>query len=363
MVGPRITFHFFRTRVAIGAIDVVLAALILFGVLRERVEPPVAPGMIALGGAALVALCFIVSLLSERLRLRLAHCGPPALPLTISIPTAYGPTVAEACSSVRAARGGVTGMGIDLAIGLVAVSVYLLVQSSDRRLGDLAAVAAVAVGGSAGLRFLAAPSLNGGRVMRWMLGFTLDDDEDALRGTRLLGYCVAVVLVVTGIVLLASEGEAGFWGVGIAAVGIDLGVLSTLTTRQTFWLKSAGERTVGDLLEAPHAVVSAGSPLEEMVSVLTVDGPAAIAVVRDAIGNSVGIMQFQQMRAGVGHRKDGLTIGDVMIPITDLPEVSRDSTLLETAGVLLESGRPAVRFENERGKTAIVTARDIGLPR
>ena len=150
---------------------------------------------------------------------------------------------------------------------------------------------------------------------------------------------------------------------GIAAVGIDLGVLSTMTTRQTFWLKSAGERTVGGLLEAPHALVSAGSPLEEMVSVLTVEGPAAIAVVRDANGNSVGIMQFQQMRAGVGHRKDGLTIADVMIPIAELPEVSRESTLLETAGVLLKSGRPAVRFENERGKTVIATARDIGLPR
>jgi hypothetical protein len=363
MVGPRISFHFFGTRVAVGAIDVVLAALILFGVLRERVEPPLAPLFIALGGIALVALCFAVSLLSEHLRLRLSRSGPPALPFTISIPTAYGPTVAEARASVRAARGGLTGMGIDLTIGLIAAAVYLLVQSSDRRMYDVAAVAAIAIGGSAGLRFLAAPSLNGGRVMRWMLGFTLDDDEDALRGTRLIGYGVAVVLFVTGITLLASEGEAGFWGVAIAAAGIDLGVLATLATRQTFWLRTAEERTVGGLLEAPHAVVSAGSPLDEMVSVLTVDGPAAIAVVRDANGNSVGIMQFQQMRAGVGHRKDGLTIGDVMIPISELPEVSRESTLLEAAVVLLESGGPAVRFENERGKTTIATARDIGLPR
>jgi hypothetical protein len=363
MVGPRITFHLFGTRVAIGAIDAGLAALILFGVLRERVDPPVAPLLVALGGISLVALCFAVCLLSERLRLRLARTGPSVLPLTISIPTAYGPNVAEARSNAWAARAGVTGMGIDLAIGLIAVAIYLLVQSSERRLGDLAAVAAIAVGGSAGARFLAAPSLNGGRVMRWMLGFTLDDDEDALRCGRLIGYGVAVVLFVTGILLLASEGEAGFWGVAISAVGIDLAVLSTLATRQTFWLQTAGERAVGDLLEAPHAVVSVDSPLDEMVAVLTVDGPGAIAIVRDANGNAVGIMQFQQMRAGVGHRRDSLTIGDVMIPISELPEVGRSSTLLETAGVLLESGRPAVRFQNERGKTKIATARDIGLPR
>jgi hypothetical protein len=123
MVGPRISFHFFGTRVAVGAIDVVLAALILFGVLRERVEPPLAPLFIALGGIALVALCFAVSLLSEHLRLRLSRSGPPALPFTISIPTAYGPTVAEARASVRAARGGLTGMGIDLTIGLIAAAV------------------------------------------------------------------------------------------------------------------------------------------------------------------------------------------------------------------------------------------------
>ncbi len=363
MVGPRIRFHLLGTRIAIGVIDVVLAVLILFGALRERVDERAAPLLLAVGGMLLVALCFAVSFLSEHFRLRLTRAGPTALPLTISIPTAYGPNVPEAESSVRSARGGLTGMGIDLAIGLVAVAVYLLVQSSDRQLGDLVAVAAIAIGGSAGLRFLAAPSLNGGRVLRWMLGFTLDDDEDALRGTRLIGYGVAAVLFLTGIMLLTSEGEAGFWGVGIAAVGIDLGVLSTLATRQTVWLQTAGVRTIGDLLEAPHARVSAGSSLDEMVSVLTVDGPRAVAVVRDGAGNAVGIMQFQQMRAGVGHRKDALTIADVMIPIAGIPEVSRDSTLLETARVLLENDCPAVRFENARGKTAIATASDIGLPR
>ncbi len=363
MVGPRVSFRMFGTRIAIGVIDVVLAVLIMFGVLRERFDAPVAPASVAVGGIVLVALCFAVGFLSEHLRLRLNHAGPTALPLTLSIPTAYGPNVSESESSVRSARGGLTGMGIDLAIGLVAVAVYLLVQSSDRQLGDLVAVAAIAIGGSAGLRFLAAPSLNGGRVLRWMLGFTLDDDEDALRGTRLIGYGVATVVFLTGIVLLASEGEAGFWGVGIAAVGIDLGVLATLATRQTTWLQTARVRTMGDLLEAPHARVSAVSPLDEMVSVLTVDGPRAVAVVRDAAGNAVGIMQFQQMRAGVGHRKEALTIADVMIPMDGLPEVKLDSTLLETARILLESDSPAVRFENARGKTAIATASDIGLPR
>lgn len=363
MVGPRISVQLFGSRITFGAIDVLLATLILFGVLRERFEPPVAPMLIALGGVGLVALYFAVCLLSERLRLRLARTGPPALPLMVSIPTAYGPNLAEARSSVRAARAGLTGMGIDLGIGLVAVAVYLLVESSDRRLSDLAAVAAIAIGGSAGMRFLAAPSLNGGRVMRWMLGFTLDDDEDAIKGNRAVGYGVAAVLFVTGVLLVASEGEAGFWGVGIAAVGIDLGVLSTLATRQTYWLQTADTRTVGDLLESPHAVVSAANPLGEMVSVLAVDGPSAIAVVRDAQGNAVGIMQFQQMRAGVGNRSEGLTIEEVMIPLSDLPEVQRESTLLETATTLLQSGRPAVRFKKDHGRWGIVTARDIGLPR
>lgn len=363
MVGPRISFHIGGMRIAIGAIDLLLAALILFGVLRERLEPAPAPAFVAVGGLALCALCFAVTFLSEKLRLRLARTGPPALPLTVSLPAAYGPNVSEARSSVSAARAGIAGMGVDLAIGLIAVTVYLLVDTSDRQLGDLAAVAAIAIGGSAGLRFLAAPSLNGGRVMRWMLGFTLDDDEDALRATRLIGFGVAVLLFVSGVLLVASEGEAGFWGVGVAAIGIDLGVLATLATQQTFWLRTAGSRMVGDLLEAPHAVVTASNPLGEMVSVLAVDGPAAIAVVRDANGNAVGIMQFQQMRAGVGPRKEQLTIEDVMIPLDALPEVSREATLLETANLLLQTGRPAVRFQNDHHKWSILTARDIGLPR
>ena len=105
------------------------------------------------------------------------------------------------------------------------------------------------------------------------------------------------------------------------------------------------------------------SPLDEMIAVLSVDGPSAIAVVRDANGVLAGIMQFQQMRAGVGKRSSDLTIGDIMLPIANLPEVTHETTLLEAARVLLESGRPAVRFENARGKTAIATGRDMGMPR
>ena len=123
------------------------------------------------------------------------------------------------------------------------------------------------------------------------------------------GYGVAFTLFTSGILLLGAEGEAGFWGVGLAAMGIDVGVLSTLATRQTVWLQTAGERTLGDLLEAPHAMVSASSPLDEMVSVLSVDGPSAVAVVRDGVGNPVGIMQFQQMRAGVGKGGNSLRSG------------------------------------------------------
>jgi len=86
-------------------------------------------------------------------------------------------------------------------------------------------------------------------------------------------------------------------------------------------------------------------------------------VVRDANQQPVGIMQFQQRRAGMGSRGSGLTIGDVMVPLSDLPEVSHETTVLETARILLDSGRPAVRFKNARGKIVITTARDIGLPR
>ena len=206
MVGPRISVHVFGTRVAFGAIDLVLAALVLIGVLRERMDP--SPNLIlaAPAGLALVIVCLLVNLLSERLRLRINRSGAPALPTIVALPVANGPTVAEAKSSTLAARGGAAGMGIDLAIGLIAVAVFLLVDGDGRTLGDLAAVAAIAIGGSAGIRFLAAPSLNGGRVMRWMMEFTFDDEESAVRITRMVGYGVSVVLFTAGILLLASEG-------------------------------------------------------------------------------------------------------------------------------------------------------------
>lgn len=363
MVGPRISFRIAGVAIAFGAIDLLLAALILTGVVRQRIEPT--PGLWLAIPASLVvaAFGFLVNLLSERLRLRIARGGTPPLPTIVTLPVANGPTVAESKSTTMAARGGATGMGIDLAIGLIAVAIYMLFNDTERRIADLAVIAAIAIGGSAGIRFLAAPSLNGGRVVRWMLEYTFDDEENALRLTRLLGYLVATMLFIAGVLMLASEGEAGFWGIGLAAAGIDVGALSALATRQTIWLQTAGDRFIGNLLERPHALVSAASPLDEMVSVLSVDGPSAVAVVRDGAGNSVGIMQFQQMRAGVGLRTPGVTIGDVMIPIDALPAVAADVTLLEAAQVLLASSRPAVRFVNERGKTVIVTARDMGIPR
>lgn len=363
MVGPRISIHVAGSRIALGVIDLVLAALVLIGVLHERLQPNDNLIWIVPVGIGLVILCYGINFLSERLRGRIVRSGPPALPMVVTLPVAYGPTVAEARSQILSARGGAAGMGIDLAIGLVAVAVFLLVDGGGRRLADLAAVTAIAIGGSAGIRFLAAPSLNGGRVIRWMLEFTFDDDENAVRAVRMAGYGVAFTLFTAGIMLLAAEGEGGFWGIGLATAGIDIGVLATVATRQTFWLQTAGERTLGDLLEAPHALVSAGSPLDEMISVLSVDGPSAIAVVRDPAGQPAGIMQFRQMRAGVGRGGDGLTIGDVMIPIERLPLVPCDTSLLAAAQLLLASGAPAIRYENARGKMVIATIRDIGLPR
>lgn len=363
MVGPRISISLAGSRIALGVVDLVLAALVLIGVLHERLRSDGNLIWIIPVGIGLVILCFAVNFLSERLRGRIARSGPPALPTVVTLPVAYGPTVAEASSETVSARGGAAGMGVDLAIGLVAVAVFLLVDGTGQRLADLVAVAAIAIGGSAGIRFLAAPSLNGGRVIRWMLEFTLDDDESAIRVVRMTGYGVAFTLFTGGILLLASEGEGGFWGIGLATAGIDIGVLATIATRQTFWLQTAGERTLSGLLEAPHAMVSVGSSLDEMISVLSVDGPSAVAVVRDQAGNPAGIMQFRQMRAGVGKGGSGLTIGDVMIPVDQLPLVPGETTLLDAAQLLISSGAPALRYENSHGKMVIATARDLGLPR
>lgn len=363
MVGPRVTFSIAGMRVAVGAVDLVLALLVLIGVLHERF-PALAPrALIVPIGLGLVVLWFSINMVSERVRARIARSGPPALPTIVTLPVTHAPTVAEAQSTMQAARGGVAGLGVDLAIGLVAIAVFLLVDGTSPRLGELISVAAIAIGGSAAIRILAAPSLNGGRLLRWMFEFTFDDEENAIRALRMMGYGVAFILFTFGILLLTTDGEGGFWGVGLAAAGIDIGVLATVATRQTLWLRTATERTLGDLLEAPHALLSAASPLEEMLSVLSVDGPGAVAVVRDAGGQPAGIMQFRQMRAGLGKGKHDLTIGEVMLPIESLPLVSRRTSLLDAAHVLLASGAPALRFENVHGKTVIATARDLGLPR
>lgn len=363
MVGPRISFHLAGARIALGAIDLALAALVIIGVLHERLGPPVHLILIVPIAIALVGVWLFINFLSERLRTLIARSGEPELPTIVTLPVAYGPTLAEARSNDMSARGGLAGMGIDLAIGLIAIAVWLLVDGAGQRAGDLAAVAAIAIGGSAGIRFLAAPSLNGGRILRWMLEFTFDDEESSVRAVRMTGYGVAFTLFTAGILLLATEGEGGFWGVGLAAAGIDIGVLATIATRQTFWLQTAEKRTLGDLLESPHAMVSATSSLDEMISVLSVDGPSAVAVVRDPAGNPTGIMQFRQMRAGVGRGGNGLTIGDVMIPIAELPLASHETSLLDAAHLLLDSGAPALRYQNALGKMVVATPRDIGLPK
>ena len=93
-----------------------------------------------------------------------------------------------------------------------------------------------------------------------MLEYTFDDEENAIRVTRVIGYCVAVSLLACGVFLLDQRGRGRILGDRAGGSGYRRGVLSTLATRQTFWLQTAGERTLGDLLEAPHAVVSARQP-------------------------------------------------------------------------------------------------------
>lgn len=362
MVGPRITLRFSDSRFSLGIVDLILATLVISGVLHERLDPRPSLAVIVPIGVLLLALALSVNLVSERLRLRISKTGPAALDTLVSLPCAVAPTLTESRSVGRAARSGLAGMGIDLAIGLGAVGVFLLLEGTSRPIGDLGIVAAVAVGGSAAIRFLTAPSCNAGRIVRWMMEFTFDDDETALRITRTIGYLTALLLFCFGVVLVTSEGEAGFWGIGLAAAGIDVGVLASLVTRQSLWLRTADDRVLGDLLEVPHAVVSATSPVDEMVSVLSVDGPHAIAVVRDAAGRSVGIMRFQQLRTALGQRGHTVTIGEVMVPIDKLPEVAEQTTVLAAAQLLIASGRPALRYRNQHGKTVIVTARDLGVP-
>ncbi|MCA9861230.1 MAG: hypothetical protein KC438_15995, partial [Thermomicrobiales bacterium] len=213
------------------------------------------------------------------------------------------------------------------------------------------------------LRFVASPSLNGGRVIRWMLEYTVDDDDTAVRTTRWIGFLSGAVLFTLGVALLLRDGEASFWGVGLAATGIDVCALAAVGTRQTLWLQTANERTVGALLESQHAVVSASSSLDEMIAVLTVDGPRAVALVRDDAGLPVGIMQFQQMRSAIGRKGAHVTIGDVMIPLAELPLVERETSILDATHLLLERGSPAVRYLGADGKMHIATAADLGVPR
>ena len=137
-------------RIAFGAIDLLLGALVLIGVLRERMAPGPNILLVIPAGIALVVSCLLVNLLSERLRSRISRSGKPALPTLISLPMALvRPLRKRSRPQLRRAEG-LAGMAVDLAIGLIAVALFLLFNGTERRLGDLGAVAAIAIGGSAG---------------------------------------------------------------------------------------------------------------------------------------------------------------------------------------------------------------------
>jgi hypothetical protein len=362
MIGPRLSLQLLGFRFTIAVLDIALCSVVFAGALYERFPRTDHAAIAASFGIVLAGFFFLIALGIERLRLRWSSCGTPAGRTLVGIAGATTTTLKEAKSPDRAARAGLAGMAIDLTVGLLCALAYLQFNGRHGRVDDVLVAAAIGIGGSAVLRFLTAPSLNGGRLFRWFLELTLDDDEAAIRGTGFQGIAVASLLFAVSIATLAAEGEVAYWGLGLATAAIDIAALSPFTVRRLRWLQTADERRLRELTDTPHPLVSADSPVSELISVFSIDGPKTVAVVQNRDGYHVGIVQFRQLRGAIGAGKQLPPISSIMTPLANLARLSPETTLLDASTFLDHDRRPAVVFESAPGRLTVVTTNDLGWP-
>jgi CBS domain-containing protein len=157
---------------------------------------------------------------------------------------------------------------------------------------------------------------------------------------------------------LAQPGRWSLWGIAIMAAGIDCMGVTQWHARRRRWVRAAAGLRITDLGHSRLPTIRDSAPVSELLSIFAVEGQRATVVVTDDRGQPLGLIQLRQLRAAV-HAGRAEHPNEMMITLSGVPTVSRETTILDAALFLERTGQLALVMEAPEGKRRVVSLEEL----
>ncbi|CAN5632949.1 hypothetical protein BH23CHL4_BH23CHL4_01520 [soil metagenome] len=358
MIGPQVRFTFRTLRAAIGVIDLLVILVFCWLVFDPGAGNDSSDLWRLLKTAGITLMFFSTGLYLEQLKLRLTHAGDAVSPSLASLFGGVVLTRAESTDHRRAKLMALTGFLIDACTVLLLTSLAVITYGEPGPWAELVFVGAALLAGMTALRLCTIQGLNGGGLARWYLSIIFDDEDSESQALRTLSTAVSIMFMVCGFFVVVQQTSWNVWGLPMMAAGLDCAALTQWYSRRERWVRAASEKRVAEIGQSRLPTVRRSAPISELLSIFAVEGQRALVVVTDERGQPTGLIQLRQLKAAV-HAGTSSHPDEMMITLSHVPHVDRETTVLDAALFLERTGQLAMVFEAASGKLRVVSLEEL----
>jgi len=358
MVGPQLRFTIGTLRAVIGVIDLLVVLVFCWLVLDPGAGNDSSAMWRAFEAAGITAVFFASGLILEQLKLKLTHAGDRVSPTLVSLFGGVVLTRAESTGERRTPRIAITGFIVDAIAALLLLALAVAMHGNSDPWSDLVFVAAALLAGMATLRLCTIQGLNGGGLARWYLAIIVGDDDSEAQALKTLSMAVSILFLICGFFVVVQQTHWNVWGLPMMAAAVDCAALTQWYSRRERWVRAASEKRVSEIGQSRLPAVRRSAPISELLSIFAVEGQRALVVVTDERGQPTGLIQMRQLKAAV-HAGASSHPDEMMVTLSHVPHVDRETTVLDAALFLERTGQLAMVFEAASGKMRVVSLDEL----
>jgi CBS domain-containing protein len=198
----------------------------------------------------------------------------------------------------------------------------------------------------------------GGDLANRYLPLLAEDEESAATVARVISVLSSGVIALTGLLILASPGKWGTWGLAVFIAGIDGVLLTQWHARRSRWMTSASQRGLDSIVHSRLPTISQTAPISELFSIFAIEGNRATVVVLDASGKPEGVIHLRQLRTAAQAARSSEP-REVMVSLSDLPRLPASTSVLNAALFLERHRLPALVAEGTDGGVRVLSLDEL----
>jgi CBS domain-containing protein len=356
MIGPQVRITFRSLNATIGVVDLLVVLVFCWLVFDPGTDSSDFPRI--LKSLAVAAAFFAAGLYLEQLKIRLTRAGDAVSPTLVSMFGGVVLTRTESMDQHRAQHVALAGFVVDAVAASLLVTLAIITYGESGQWAQLGFVGSALLAGMAVLRLCAVQGLNGGGLTRWYLAVIFDDEDGESQALRTLSMGVSILVLLGGFVISVQQTHWNVWGLPLMAAGVDCAALTQWYSRRERWVRAASEKRVAEIGQSKLPTVRRSAPISELLSIFAVEGQRALVVVTDERGQPTGLIQLRQLKAAV-HAGASSHPDEMMVTLSHIPHVDRETTVLDAALFLERTGQLAMVFEGAPGKMRVVSLEEL----